>query len=111
MEETVKKPRPYITIGGRSLPMRVTMGAMLRFKRTTGHDVKEMRSDDIEEVITFLWCCVVSACHADGVDDIPDLETFADLLGPDDLQAFYALIGVDAQVEKKTPTAMTPTAE
>lgn len=105
------KKKMFINVGGRSLPMRVTMGAMLRFKRATGHDVKNLRSDDIEEVITFIWCCVVSACKADGLPDIPDLETFADAIGPDDLQEMYGALGVDAEMSKKTapPAEATPT--
>ncbi len=105
------KKKMQIRVGSRTLPMRVTMGAMLRFKRVTGHDVKELRSDDIEEVITFIWCCIVSACKADGITDIPDLETFADAIEPDDLQEMYGALGVDAEVTKKTapPTEATPT--
>ncbi len=57
-----------INVGGRELPCRVTMGAMLRFKRETGRDVSGMSSDDVSDLVTFMWCCVVSACRADGVE-------------------------------------------
>ena len=32
-----------IIIGGKEYPCRVTMGALLRFKRETGHDVRAER--------------------------------------------------------------------
>lgn len=50
-----------INVGGRELPCRVTMGAMLRFKRETGRDVSGMSSGDISDLITFLCG---AACRA-----------------------------------------------
>lgn len=56
-------------IGGREYPMRLTLGAMLRFRRETG---KELNETDVSMSMTMLtvlmWCCLVSACQADGVE-------------------------------------------
>lgn len=78
-----------INVGGRDLPCRVTMGAMLRFKRETGRDVSEMSSGDISDLITFMWCCVSSACVADGTEFGLTLEEFADRMDPESLGRFY----------------------
>lgn len=64
--------------------MRITMGAMRRFKRETGKDISQTGSD-IDLLGTFMWCCVASACNADGVPFDMDADKFADGL---DLEAF-----------------------
>lgn len=79
-----------IKVDGAELPCRVTMGAMLRFKRETGRDVSAMASDDVSDLVVFLWCCVASACNADGVEFGLSLDDFADRLDPDGLNRFYA---------------------
>lgn len=79
-----------ITINGREFPCRVTMGAMLRFKRQTGKDISQVESTDMTGLITFLYCCVASACNADGVEFGLDLDTFADSLTAEDVNRFYA---------------------
>lgn len=87
-----------ILIQGQAFPCRVTMGAMLRFKRLTGKDVSALNDGDIEDLLTLLYCCVVSACKADGKDFSMDLESFADALDASEMNAFYASINE----EKKT---------
>lgn len=88
-----------IKINGKQYPCRVTMGAMLRFKRETGHDVSKLGHDDIGDLITLLWCCVVSASKADSVKFNMDLLDFADRLSPETLTDFFAQLDQD---EKKT---------
>ena len=76
-----------ITIQGIRYPMRLTMGAMLRFKRETGKEVSEIGSD-LSLLITLMWCAVQSASAADGVEfDLPLLR-FADLIGMEQVTAF-----------------------
>lgn len=55
-----------VTVAGKEYPCRQTMGAMLRFKRETGREVTDM-TDGVSDLCTYLYCCVVSACMADGV--------------------------------------------
>ena len=69
-----------LTIGGKAYPCRVTMGAMTRFKHECGKDVSKMDQGDIGELVLFIYCCVKSACNADGVAFDMDFETFADHL-------------------------------
>lgn len=87
-----------ITIGGVEYPCRVTMGAMLRFKRETGRDVSQMNGNDVADLVTFMWCCVKSACMADKVAMDFTLEEMADSLEPGDMESFNATI---ENVEKK----------
>ena len=88
-----------IQINGQDYPCRVTMGAMVRFKRESGKDVSELRQDDVSDLVLFLWCCVKSACNADNVDFAYSFVGFADALTPQDMIHFYA--GMN-DVEKKT---------
>lgn len=89
-----------IIIGGKECPCRVTMGALLRFKRETGHDVSTLNEGDVEELLTLLYLCVLSACKADGVEFGLTLEEFADSLDAQEMNSFYASMASGA--EKKT---------
>ena len=74
-----------ITINGQAYPCRQTMGAMLRFRRETGREVTQMGADALSDMAVYLWCCVRSACQADGVAFDMDLMAFLDSLAPEDL--------------------------
>lgn len=69
-------------------PCRPTMGAALRFKRESGKEVTAIDGSSLEDVVTYLYCCVVSACAADKVTFEMSLLEFADALNPEDLQAW-----------------------
>lgn len=98
-----------IKINGVLYPCRITMGAMLRFKRETGRDVSSMSSDDISDMIVFMWACAASACAHDGVEFGMTIEQFADSLEPDSVQAFYA-DEVSSDGSKKKGPGKVPTA-
>ncbi|MCF0160759.1 MAG: hypothetical protein HUJ99_08205 [Bacteroidaceae bacterium] len=78
-----------IALNGKEYPCRVTMGAMVRFKRESGHDAGQMKSGDTSDLVLFLWCCVASACSADGVEFPYDFMGFADAITPGMLDDFY----------------------
>lgn len=84
------KKFPKITIDGKAYPTRVSMGAMLRFTRETGKELSEALT--FTDQITYLWCCVVSACSADGIPFDLDLLSFADRLDAQDVQAWSEAI-------------------
>ena len=67
-----------MNINGKHYPCRVTMGAMLLFKRETGHEATAIDGGALSDLITFVWCCVKSSCRADGVDFQLSLDDFAD---------------------------------
>lgn len=95
-----------ITINGKVYPCRVTMGAMLRFKRETGRDVSQMAAD-VADMVTFLWCCIASACKADGVPFDIALIDFADMLAPESIREFYDKMDAGQPDEKKTASRPT----
>lgn len=97
-----------ITVYGCEYPVRMTMGAMLRFKRQTGTDVSQMGTD-VSLMIVFLFCCVASACNADGVEFALDIDKFADGLAPGVLEDFAeTLQGDGADSKKKTAEPPPP---
>ena len=92
-----------ISLCGKDYPCRQTMGALLRFKQETGRDVTEMRGD-LSDACVLLWCCVVSASAADGVEFGYSLTDFADRLSPEALTAWvaqYAAPGGEAEGGEK----------
>lgn len=93
-----------ITVYGKEYPMRMTMGAMLRFKRETDRDVSEIGTD-VSLMVIFLFCCVASACNADGVAFDLDIDKFADGLGMDMLNEFAESMQEDVDESKKKKTA------
>lgn len=84
-----------ITVNGKAYPCRQTMGAMLRFRRETGRDITEM-DGSLSDMCVFLWCCVASACQADGVEFGLSLMDFADSVAPDDMASWAESAGTGA---------------
>ena len=91
-----------VTINGKAYPCRQTMGAMLRFKQETGKEVTEI-DGGLSDMCTFLWCCVVSACKADGVAFGMSLLDFADSLTPEEMEDWSKSVSEEAEAgdEKK----------
>lgn len=81
-----------VRIGDASYPCRMTMGAMLRFKRITGHEVSEMPEGSVSEMAVLLYCCTASASNADGVRFEMDCDTFCDRIDPESMDAMAAAI-------------------
>lgn len=93
-----------IRIKGQEYPCRVTMGAMVRFKRESGKDIREVDQTDVDQILMFVWCCVKSACNADGVEFDIAFDRFVDMLEPDDFTEFFG----DVQEATQKKTADTP---
>ena len=84
------------------------MGALLRFKRETGREITEM-TGSLEDLCTYLWCCVVSCCKRDGVEFGMSLMDFADSMDPTTLSSWANKLSAssdsvpdDSSSEKKT---------
>lgn len=86
-----------ITIGNKEYPCRITMGAMLRYKRETGKEMSGVNRQEFTDILTFLWCCVASACAADGVEFGYSLEQFADLIPIEDAEKVFADLNMAAE--------------
>ena len=93
-----------IVVNGKTYPCRQTMGAMLRFKRETGKEASAISDDSVTDLVTYLWCCVLSACKHDGVEFTYTLEDFADSLTMEDVAKWTDAInqGHTEDVEKKS---------
>lgn len=90
-----------IRIEGHSYPARMTMGAMLLFKRTTGKDVAELDTSNIEEMLVLMWACAVSASRAEG-DPLPyDFTEFCDHIDINDVNAWNADMAHASENKKK----------
>lgn len=78
-----------IKIDDKTYPCRETMGAMLRYKNETGKEASEMQT--VSDWCVYLYCCIKSASHADGIDFDFDLETFADKIDAETLTTWINL--------------------
>jgi hypothetical protein len=76
-----------ITVGNKTYPCRVTLGAILGLKHSTGKDVSEIGTD-LCLMTSFLHECVKSACRADDVKFDMTLIEFADRVELPALTAF-----------------------
>lgn len=92
-----------IQVYGKEYPVRMTMGAMRRFKRETGTDVSLMGTD-VDLMIVFLFCCVASACNADDVAFELDIDKFADGLEMSVLNDFAETMQGDGSKKKMEET-------
>lgn len=74
-----------ITFDGKEYPIKMTMGAMLRYEQETGKKANEV-GDGVVENTVLLWCCIKSACAHDKVAFDVSLMDFADNITPDDFR-------------------------
>lgn len=88
-----------IIIKGKEYPCYMTMGAILRFRREAGYDVKDAK--DVADQVILLWCVVKAACAAEGVPFDMSLEDFADNLNPESLRLLEDE-AADGGAKKKT---------
>jgi len=92
-----------IKIKGQEYPFASTMGAMRRFKRETGKDVSKMDRDEVDDLLVYFWCCVASACHAEGVKFAMSVDDFADNIDSDTFADFInEFVKEQGQQQKKT---------
>ncbi len=90
---------------GVEYPTRVTMGAMIDFKRETGKDVNEIGSD-MELLTMFMYCCMRSACRADKQPFGLSFEEFSDGLDMEDFTSFQSSMTEGTEPSKKKKTKM-----
>lgn len=91
-----------LSVGGKKYPFRMTMGALLRFKRKTGKEFSELTSGDVVMVVTLLYCIVAAASNAEGVEFTMELEEFADKLSMEDFTEATNSLFTPAEAEKKS---------
>ncbi len=57
-----------ITIRGREYPFRITIGAMVAYKRETGEDISSFNGDDMEKFGLLVFHSLRSTCRACSID-------------------------------------------
>lgn len=93
-----------VIICAKEYPSRVTMGAMIDFKRETGKDVNDI-GNDVEQLTMFMYCCVRSACRADKIDFQLTFEEFADGINLEDFTTFQNGMAPEEDNAKKKKRA------
>ena len=91
-----------VVLYGKEYPNRVTMGAMIDFKRATGKDVSEIGAD-MELLTMFMFCCVRSACRDEVAFDL-NFERFADGIDLSEFNRFQESVsagGEDGSKKKR----------
>ncbi len=102
---TIKMKKITIqTYDGKKWPCRLTMGAMRRYKQTTGEDVSKIK--DAPDMGVLVWACVKSACSADGVEMNMGVDEFLDKLAVDQVveMANALMEAAPADAKKKAMT-------
>lgn len=66
------------------------MGAALLFKRTTGKEIGALTEGGVSDIISYVWCCVKSACRHDGIEFSYTLDDFADCVDIDGAEEWVA---------------------
>lgn len=87
--------RRYVTVDGKEYPIKMTMGALIRFEQETG---KPFSSEKLStsDVATIMWCCLKSACNHDKVEfDIPS-EEFVDYVDVQEADAIVKFLFTDS---------------
>lgn len=99
-----------LKIGDKEYPVRLTMGAMLRFHAETGLEVNEI-GDSPSLMVTLLWCCLCSACAADGVECTLTVDEMADRLDPSVIYSFAGEMNRATEEGKKKSLTEEPPAQ
>ncbi len=103
MEKNTKN-MATVNIDGKEYPIKMTMGAMMRFKQETGKEVNDIDMG-FSENATLIWCCIKSACAHEKVDFNVSLMEFADSIDVKDVETVVASLYQSTQggESEKTP--------
>jgi hypothetical protein len=89
-----------ITINKVSYPCRLTIGAMVNYKRATGEDFSKFSGDDMEKLSIVVFEAVKSTCRADGVT-FP-YKSHEDIMDYIDMDQATTILGVQADEKENT---------
>ncbi|HBK29044.1 MAG TPA: hypothetical protein DDZ04_04365 [Parabacteroides sp.] len=87
----------WLTIQGTKYPFRLTIGAMVAYKRETGEDFSKFSGEDMEKLGVIIYHGTKSACKADGID-FP-FKSADEIIDYVDMQEAAALLGGDAEAQ------------
>ncbi len=89
-----------VTIDGKEYPIKMTMGAMLRFKKETGKEINDGNMG-LTDNATLIWCCIKSACAHEKVKFDISLMDFADSIDVNDIEPVVQALYRSAQGDSK----------
>ena len=58
----------HVTIKGKRYPFRLTIGAMVAYKKAVGEDFSKFNGEDMEKMLHIIFYGIKSACKADGIE-------------------------------------------
>ena len=91
----------HLLLGGVGLAV-VPLEAEALQGEAEGDEAGEELGGDMEDILTFMHCCLSSACKADGIPFTMDVQEMADHLDPSDVTAFAQSInGADGGEDAK----------
>lgn len=87
-----------VTIDNKEYPIKMTMGALIRFKQETGKDIQSIgENSTFEDNLALVWCSIKSACNHDHVPFDMSLMDFADSVNIADVETIVnALLSASA---------------
>ena len=84
-----------VTINGVGYPFRLTLGAMLAYKRETGEDFSKFNGEDMEKMLCILFNGIKSACRAEEIaSPYQSAEEIADYVDMEQIGKLFASQGV-----------------
>jgi hypothetical protein len=93
-----------VTINDVVYPIRLTMGAIVRFKQETGKELAE--AEGTADNATLIWCCIKSACNREKRTFDYSLLDFVDNVDADEIDGItsvlFSLFGVEGQSQEGT---------
>ena len=94
-----------IKIQGTEYPVRLTIGAMVQYKRETGEDFSQFKGDDMEKLGIVVFHAIRSACKAEGTSfpyNSPE-----EIIDHIDMEQAVSLLGVGASTDTGTEAKKT----
>ncbi len=88
-----------VTINDKEYPIKLTMGAMLRFKQEAGKDINDGNMS-LTDNVTLIWCCIKSACAHEKVKFDVCLMDFADSIDAKDIEPVVTALYRSVQGEE-----------
>ena len=86
----------HVTIKGKSYPFRLTIGAMVAYKKAVGEDFSKFNGEDMEKMLHIIFHGIKSTCKADGIEfPYQSPEEIADYIDMERITDLFDAKGVD----------------
>ena len=86
----------HVTVKGKSYPFRLTIGAMVAYKKAVGEDFSKFNGEDMEKMLHIIFHGIKSACKADGIEfPYQSPEEIADYIDMERITDLFDAKGVD----------------